>query len=174
MITNENINNTAGKLGDGLVSLLGVVSNALFLSIVVIMTLDVIGRYGLNMPLVGAMEIIELLMLFLVFMTIPIATYKCDHIRIALLEKVLPEKFRIFVFHFSNFLLLAGSYLISERLWELSERYARYGSKTEFLELPLAYLTYGGILSCYMSMILVVLLFLKNDKTLIHNASHGE
>ena len=159
--------NITKKLASGIISLLMYLSSAVFIALIALVAIDVIGRYLFNMPLFGSTELIEISMALLIFLSIPVATYKREHIRIALLEHILSQQTKRIIDNFITICFSGGLYLVSEKLWKLTSRFERRNSHTEFLEIPMQYISGIAILGCYLTIILLVLRVFHDNTT--HN-----
>jgi TRAP-type C4-dicarboxylate transport system permease small subunit len=99
---------------------------------------DVVFRYLLNSPVPGAAEIAELLLGVMVFLALPLATARREHVTVDLLP-VSSQRLR-------GRLRLALTYLISAGVaaamaWQLAGKardQADYGDTSAFLSIPLA------------------------------------
>ncbi len=85
--------NRAGGLGSGVDTLsrvLGVCAMVVLLSIVLLVTYDVTGRYFFNSPLVGSADVTQLLFVSLIFLGLGYATLNHSHIRMSFVIERLP------------------------------------------------------------------------------------
>jgi TRAP-type transport system small permease protein len=116
----------------------GVLIALMLFAMMVVTFIDVLGRYTLNAPLPGAVEINELLLSVVVFGAFPLVTLHSEHVTINLLEG--------FFKGFANrlrrvFLVLLSCIVVAVmtwRLWEKAEVLASYGDRTNYLRVPLA------------------------------------
>ena len=107
-----------------------------------LVVLDVAGRYLFNAPISGSFEITEFLLALLVFAALPIVTRDDRHISVSVMENMLSEgkQFvqRFFVLGFGAF----GLALIAWRLWVGGNELAAGRQVTGYLELPRAPIAY--------------------------------
>lgn len=157
------LQNTARKLANMLISVLLYISQFLLCAIIIVGGVDVFGRHFFNRPLKGSGEIIEILLVSMFFMGLPIVTYQSQHIKVPLLERKLPHIIRYTIQIIVHFIFILGMTLISNRLWDMSERYERRHTKTAYLEIPMEYLSYLAIVGCYLVIILLILKILSNE-----------
>jgi len=97
---------------------LGVTANILLTVIVVVTCVDVIGRYFLAAPLLGAHEIITLAMGMMIYLGMPLVTAAKEHLVVDLASSFLSPRIRriqqIIVNSISALTLLLFSYLLFE------------------------------------------------------------
>ncbi len=109
-------------------------------------TLDVVGRYFFNLPLKGSAEATELLLAVIVFAGIPAAAVRGEHISIDLLEHVLSARARrIQAILGGGFAALVMA-VVAWRLWLRAMELAGYDERSSHLNVPLAWL--AGLLAC--------------------------
>ena len=115
---------------------------------------DATGRYLVNSPLVGSTEIIELLMIIVIFGSIPIVSQTQSHVKVDLFQisrskRVLNIQ-RILV----EILNASVSLLLVYATWKKAKSLIEYGDITQMLSIPLApfvilimvLLTFNGII----------------------------
>lgn len=132
----------ADRFGRVLDQILGGLSAIILFVLMMLTTVDVLGRYLFNAPLPGGYEITELMMAALVFAAMPVVTRRENHIVIDLLDFMMPSAIvrprQVIV----NLLCAALCALWSWRTWTLGVRLAGYNEVTEYLNLPLAPICY--------------------------------
>lgn len=104
--------------------------------------IDVIGRSFFNAPLDGATEATQLMLAIIVFAVVPTVCLREDHITVDLLDPWFPAPLvrpRRIVLNLLMAMLLAA---VCWRVWILADLTAEYGDATEFLEIPLAPISY--------------------------------
>lgn len=74
--------------------LLAIVAGIMILFMMVVTTIDVIGRDVFNVPLFGAFEMTEILMGLVIFAGMPLTTAAREHITVNLLENVVSSRVR--------------------------------------------------------------------------------
>lgn len=115
-----------------------VASAILLTAIMVVTVLDVIGRYLLNSPLMGATELTELLLCAVIFLGLPAVCLDDAHIRVDILLKKVPprlEPLRSFVV---NLVSTGALCMIAWQLWKRGSELASYGQSTNTLHIPVA------------------------------------
>jgi TRAP-type C4-dicarboxylate transport system permease small subunit len=73
---------------------LGTIAGIMILSMMVVTTIDVIGRDLFNVPLFGAFEMTEILMGLVIFAGMPLTSAAREHITVNLFESVTPRRVR--------------------------------------------------------------------------------
>lgn len=103
---------------------------------------DVFGRYLLNSPLPGSIELTRVGIAVVVFCALPSITARRGHVSVDLFEKRMTQSFvstcdRIFLLLFA-----AGLFAIAWRMYQLGVRSASRGAVTEYLHIPFAAVEY--------------------------------
>ncbi len=118
------------------------VANVLSLAGLVVMTLitvvDVAGRYLLNRPLPGALELSELLMVFLVFGAFAVTELRGGHVDIDVVVNTMPARARALSESFAALLSTAFWGLVTWRTALHAQNVWRAGETTPNLGLPIA------------------------------------
>ncbi len=103
---------------------------------------DVVLRSVLNDPIESATELTRLLMAIIVFASLPIVSWRREHIVVDLLDSFYNSFFarirNVVVDGLCGLLLLWPGY----RVFELAGRARSYGDTTEYLEIPQFYVAY--------------------------------
>lgn len=104
--------------------------------------IDVIGRELLGAPLDGATELTMLMLGVIIFAVLPTVSLREEHVTVDLFDKFFPQRF---VPHRAAILHLVMAVVMGVLCWRvglLAWLAADYGDATEFLEIPLAPITY--------------------------------
>jgi len=104
---------------------------------------DVVGRQGFSRPLPGATELTEILLAWVVFVTLPLTTRADGHIVIDLIDTLVPAWLRPFQLAFIDLIGAAAFALIAWQVWVQADWLASYGEHTAVLRLPLSHIVYG-------------------------------
>lgn len=103
---------------------------------------DVILRSILNDPIESATELTRLLMAIIVFSSLPIVTWRSEHIIVDLLDGLFSKSMArikgIAIDAICGILL----FWPAVRVWELAGRAKSYGDTTEYLQIPQFYVAY--------------------------------
>ena len=111
---------------------------AMLLAMMGITLIDVVGRYMLNSPLVGATELTELMLVGVVFLGLPAVTLDRGHVSVSLLSDRLPARFQPMREFILSLVIAALLSAIGWRIFQQGNQIAGYGGTTETLDFPLA------------------------------------
>lgn len=121
---------------------LGLTSATVLFLMMLITTVDVVGRYVFNSPLNGGFEVTEMLLAALIYCGLPLVSQRREHIVIDTFDPLMSPKVKRGLDMFAEIvcsLTLGGiGYLIFMR----AVRVAGYGDTTNVLRLPLAPVAY--------------------------------
>ncbi|WP_121063808.1 TRAP transporter small permease [Chachezhania antarctica] len=143
---------TAEKLADGPVSpvdagpgyrrwprrALAVISGLILLIMMALTAVDVVGRYVLNSPLIGATELTELLLVSVVFIGLPAVCLDDEHVTVDLVTSALPDWIQPFRKALLAVITATVLAVIAWRLWVHADQIASYNAVTNSLRLPVA------------------------------------
>jgi TRAP-type C4-dicarboxylate transport system permease small subunit len=121
---------------------LGVAVAAVLFAMMALTCVDVVGRYFLNRPVPGGLEMIEILVAATVFSALPLVTLREEHVAVDLLDAVVPD-WLLRVQHVAAY--LAAAVVSAALAWQLFVRAGRmreYGDTTAVLKITLHPLTY--------------------------------
>lgn len=160
---------TTKDFTDKLETALGAASAAVLFAMMLITTVDVIGRYMFNKPLAGGFELTEMMLAALIYCGLPLVSKRREHIVIDTFDIFMSRAVKRFfdvVADIVCFLTLSGiGYLIFRR----AVRVAEYGDTTSVLKLPLAPVAYVmGTMIVIAALIHLVLIFVP------HSADEGK
>jgi TRAP-type C4-dicarboxylate transport system permease small subunit len=160
------------RLTDRLETTLGAVSAVVLFLMMLVTTVDVVGRYVFNKPLAGGFELTEMMLAALIYCGLPLVSKRREHIVIDTFDTFMSRGVKRFFDVFADlvcFLTLSGiGYLIFRR----AARVAEYGDTTSVLKLPLAPVAYlMGVMIVAAALIHLVLIFVphadEDGKTII-------
>jgi TRAP-type C4-dicarboxylate transport system permease small subunit len=100
--------------------------------------LDVLGRYVFSVPVRGAVELTEALMVGVIFTGILLATQARQHVTVDLLTMRLGPRGRRIQQGISLLLAVCVSFLLGAVTWSQATSAREYGDKTTILGLPFA------------------------------------
>jgi TRAP-type C4-dicarboxylate transport system permease small subunit len=160
---------TTKSLTDKLETALGVAAAAVLFTMMLITTVDVIGRYLFNKPLAGGFELTEMMLAALIYCGLPLVSKCREHIVIDTFDTFMSPSVKRVLDVAADvvcFLTLSGiGYLIFRR----AVRVAEYGDTTSVLKLPLAPVAYAmGTMIVIAALIHLVLIFVP------HRADEGK
>jgi TRAP-type C4-dicarboxylate transport system permease small subunit len=110
----------------------------LIFSIMALTVVDVTGRYVFNAPVKGSIEAIELMLGVLIYMAIPLASARAEHIRIDLLDYLLGPRARRVQRLIGNAASAAVMAFLAWRLYERGAQFAQFKDTSSHLGVPLA------------------------------------
>ena len=128
------------RVGRGLQLTLEGVAGATLFGMMLLTTADVTGRYFFNSPILGAVELTQLMLAALVFLSLPVVCWRQEHISVDLLDAIFPARLIWVREVIVNLLVTAALWVMARRVWALAERAFEWGDVTEFLRIPYGYL----------------------------------
>ncbi|MCC5858845.1 MAG: TRAP transporter small permease [Ectothiorhodospiraceae bacterium] len=130
-------------IGRGLQWTLEGLAGSVLFALMLLTTGDVLGRFLFNMPIVGTVELTQLMLAALVFLALPVVSWREGHIAVDLVDTIFPRGLiwvrQLLVNGFSAVAL----WVVARRSWALGERAIDWGDRTQFLHLPVGYFIYG-------------------------------
>lgn len=136
----------------------------LIFAIMALTVVDVVGRYGFNAPVQGSIEAIELMLGVLVYMAIPLASARAEHIRIDLLDYLLgPEAQRVqrLIGSAASAVVMA---FLAWRLFERGAQFAQFRDTSSHLGVPLAPVAWVMALLAAVTVLVVLRDFVRTLK----------
>jgi TRAP-type C4-dicarboxylate transport system permease small subunit len=110
----------------------------LIFAIMALTVVDVVGRYVFNAPVKGSIEAIELMLGVLIYMAIPLASARAEHIRIDLLDYLLGPRARRVQRLIGNGATALVMGFLAWRLYERGVQFAKFKDTSSHLDVPLA------------------------------------
>jgi TRAP-type C4-dicarboxylate transport system permease small subunit len=133
---NTMANAPGSKKKRSLSTYLSYIGNCALAAMMLLATVDVIGRYFFNAPVLGAYEITEYLMLIMVFSFLALAQSAKAHISVDIVFNRLPAGLRPVLERFNHLVCLLMMILVTwmsiQRIWELK----RTGESSVLLKIP--------------------------------------
>jgi TRAP-type C4-dicarboxylate transport system permease small subunit len=121
---------------DRLFAALGIAAGVLAAAMMLVTTVDVGGRFFLNRPLHGAFEATEVMMGLLIFLALPLATRRREHITVTMFDHLLPEAVKRGAGLLFGLACAAICGLLAWRVGLYGERLLRVGEVTLELGIP--------------------------------------
>lgn len=121
---------------DRLFAALGIAAGLLAAAMMLVTTVDVGGRFFLNRPLHGAFEATEVMMGLLVFLALPLATRRREHITVTMFDHLMPEWLKRGAGLLFGLACAAICGLLAWRVGLYGERLLRVGEVTLELGIP--------------------------------------
>lgn len=116
------------------------VAGATLFALMLLTTADVTGRFFFNSPILGTVELTQLMLAAVVFLSLPVVCWREEHISLDLLDGVFPAWLVWIRQCLVNLLVSVALWVVARRVWALAERAFDWGDVTEFLRLPVGYL----------------------------------
>ncbi|MBV1694793.1 MAG: TRAP transporter small permease [Hyphomicrobiales bacterium] len=130
----------SSSLDDLLQRVLGIAAAVLLFALMMLTCVDVVGRYFLNRPVLGAFELTEMALALLIFIGLPLVTLRQEHISVDLFDAITP-RWLLRVQHVVAHAIgaVATGYL-AWRLWLRATGMLASGETTAQLKMALGYL----------------------------------
>lgn len=129
-------------------AVLETIGAAMILAMMVVTSIDVVGRYFLSRPLWGGFEMTEILMGLVVFAGMPIATARREHITIDLFETYLGLRVRSAQAAIGDLVCAVIAAAIAWRMWVRGQGLIAVGETTMQLGMP------RGLVACAMAVLM--------------------
>ena len=104
-------------------SILSAVAGTALLALMLLIAIDVVGRYFVNAPLTFAVELVEILVGAMIMLSLASATANGSHVRVDLLLQTLPVSARQVLEACSNLLMTLffalATWMLSDKVWSL-------------------------------------------------------
>lgn len=126
----------ASTWADRVFAALGLLAGALAAAMMLVTALDVGGRFLLNRPLHGAFEATEVMMGLIVFLALPLATRRREHIAVTMFDHLLAEGVKRAAGLLFGLVCAAVCGLLAWRLGLYGGRLLRAGEVTLELGIP--------------------------------------
>jgi len=134
-------------------------------------TADVIGRYFLHMPLPGATELTEILMVVMIFLALPTVSRRREHITVDIFDAFLTGRSRQRQDVFANALGAVALALASWRLWAIAGHATRTGEYTASLQIPIAPFLYFVATLCAVTALAFLLAAVRSFVSLFRDGA---
>lgn len=128
------------RLGRVLQLTLEGVAGATLFALMLLTTADVAGRFFFNSPILGTVELTQLMLAALVFLSLPVVCWREEHVSVDLLDAVFPARLIWLRQLLVNLIVTAALWVMAGRVWALGVRAFEWGDVTEFLRIPVGYL----------------------------------
>lgn len=121
---------------------LKILCGLMLVSMMMLTIVDVVGRYLMNRPLIGATEMTELLLAAIIFVGLPAACLDDEHITVDIITAQTPLSVEPFRRALVAVLSAAVLGVVCWRLWIVGDNLAGYGAVTDSLDIPVAPVAY--------------------------------
>ena len=153
--------------------LMAIVGTTIFL-MMVITFVDVVGRYGFNLPIPGGFELIEFLMPLSIFAGMPIITRRRAHIVVSVFDRWFAGRageIRRLVVDAGCLAVVA---FIAERLWRQGQSLAEARMESGYLEWPIAPAAYGISILCVVTVVVLAIMVVRDVRVLFGGGAPAE
>lgn len=135
----------------------GVAAGVMLLVLMLVVTVDVIGRYVFSAPLSGSFEYVQICMALLVFLALPVIVARQDNVQVEVFEVFIPRPVR----RFTRLLGFAISIaVVAGLVWILFLRASSFHSSGErFVLLPAPLYPVAYFIFAMWAVCLVIMLF---------------
>ncbi|NLU99000.1 TRAP transporter small permease [Marinomonas sp. UCMA 3892] len=111
------------------------IAAATLFALMILTCVDVVGRYFLNHPLIGATELTEIGLAIVIFSVMPVVTWRGSHIVVDLIDAFIKNTYLRVLALVSSIVISSSLYFISFRIWDVGSRMLRRNITTEFLHI---------------------------------------
>lgn len=137
---------------------LNLIAGGALLLMMLITCLDVIGRYIFNKPLVGGVELIEVLLGVMIFMALPVISWRNEQVVVDILDPFVPPLLNLIRTLLFNLVTAIALVVIGQRIWSLGARASSHGEVTEYLHLPVGMIvSFFGVMCWFTALVLLTL-----------------
>ena len=147
-----------GRLDHCLAMVFNTIAGIALSALMVITCIDVFGRYLLNKPLTGSTELIELILAGLVFIALPVISWRNDHVVVDIFDNYLPPLVHFIRGIIIHCIFAVTLYFVGERLLQLATRSLEFGEVSEFFHIPLGWTIRLAGIMCWSAMAALVVL----------------
>ncbi|MBW6392561.1 TRAP transporter small permease [Billgrantia antri] len=137
------------------------VAGATLFAMMLLTTADVAGRFFFNSPILGTVELTQLMLAALVFLSLPVVCWREEHVSVDLLDAIFPSRLIWIRQLLVNLVVTAALWVMASRVWALGARAFAWGDVTEFLRIPIGYLIYLMAVMLAVSALLTLLRALR-------------
>jgi TRAP-type C4-dicarboxylate transport system permease small subunit len=131
-------------------------ATALF-ALMIMTFMDVVLRSTINSPISAATELTRLFMAIVVFASLPVISWRGDHIIVDLLDPLFSARAALLRDTLVDSLAGLMIFWPAYRVFELAERAKQYGDITEYLHIPQFYIAYFIAFSTFVTGLVLIL-----------------
>lgn len=151
---------------------------AVLLILVVLTCVDVVGRYFFNSPLVGAVELVQICMGLIIFLSFPIMFFRGDHVIVDLVPQFGRGRLGWMVAILFLLITVAVALALGDRVYDYATRAWEDGDITEYLRIPrfpvVGLITVAIFSAAAVSVLRALVLLSRADRSSQYNAEHEE
>ncbi|HPY41926.1 MAG TPA: TRAP transporter small permease [Thiolinea sp.] len=135
---------------------LNLIAGSALMLMMVITCIDVIGRYIFNKPLVGSVEMIEVLLGIMIFTALPVISWRNEQVVVDILDPFVPAFPNLIRNLLFNVVTAIALVIVGKHIWALGARANSHGELTEYLHLPVGTLICFFGLMCWFTAVTLV------------------
>ncbi len=116
-------------------ALLGVAASVVLLAMMLLTVVDVVARYRLKMPVRGAFEVTELMLVVLIFAGLPLVSFSDEHAVMDFVDRLLGPRGRRALQRVVHVVSAAFMFLLTWLMWLKADRIWAYRDATDVLRI---------------------------------------
>jgi len=116
-------------------ALLGVAASVVLLAMMLLTVVDVVARYRLKMPVRGAFEVTELMLVVLIFAGLPLVSFSDEHAVMDFVDRLLSARGRRALQRGVHVVNAAFMFLLAWLMWLKADRIWAYRDATDVLRI---------------------------------------
>ena len=116
-------------------ALLGVAASVVLLAMMLLTVIDVVGRYRLKMPVRGAFEVTELMLVVLIFAGLPLVSFSDEHAVMDFVDRLLGPRGQRALQRLVHVVSAAFMFLLTRLMWQKADRIWAYRDATDVLRI---------------------------------------
>ena len=141
-----------------LVRVLQLIMAVILFAMMVVTVADVTGRYLFARPIPGGFEVVQYMMAFVIFASLPLTTVSDSHLSVSIVSKALSGASRRV---HSVFVLLVSAIAVFVLAWRITEQagiQVRLQQVSGFLRIPLSWIGYGIAVFAWLTFAIIVVM----------------
>ena len=150
-MTDRGNHDTMHKAGQWLAFVPSVLAALALFALMIMTFFDVILRSTINNPIESATEMTRLFMAIVVFSSLPVISWRGEHIVVDLLDPLFGASMARVRDAIINVICGVVLFWPAMRVWQLAGRAREYGDVTEYLNIPQFYIAYFIALSTFVT-----------------------
>ena len=116
-------------------ALLGVAASVVLLAMMLLTVIDVVGRYRLKMPVRGAFEVTELMLVVLIFAGLPLVSFSDEHAVMDFVDRLLGPRGQRALQRVVHVVSAAFMFLLTWLMWLKADKIWAYRDATDVLRI---------------------------------------
>jgi len=116
-------------------ALLGVAASVVLLAMMLLTVVDVVARYRFKMPVRGAFEVTELMLVVLIFAGLPLVSFSDEHAVMDFVDRLLGPRGQRALQRLVHVVSAAFMFLLTRLMWQKADRIWAYRDATDVLRI---------------------------------------